>query len=89
MSMLPDHPDIARTLVTGYPVDVPVIHCDRCKAEMSGREKVYLYAGLWYCRKCFIDRIIATADMESFADALAGILEFGVTTVQEIIEEEG
>lgn len=70
---IPDHPEIACALATGYPhppKELPPVYCDECSHEMTGDEKVYDYDGEALCENCCRDRIMEDIDMETIARAL-------------------
>ena len=70
---IPDHPEIACALATGYPrppKELPPVYCDECSYEMTGDEKVYDYDGEALCENCCRDRIMEDIDMETIARAL-------------------
>ena len=70
---IPDHPEIACALATGYPhppKELPAVYCDECSHEMTGDEKVYDYDGEALCENCCRDRIMEDIDMETIARAL-------------------
>ncbi len=70
---IPDHPEIACALRTGYPQPPkePIeIHCDECGCHIDGSEKVYAYDGERICEKCCRDRITEDFDVEEIAKAL-------------------
>ena len=71
MDHIPDAPDIARTLRTGYP-DEPYFppECPRCGDPMDTE---YLIDGEWVCRECFeewLDELFSN-DPDRIADALS------------------
>lgn len=73
MPRLPDHPDIARVLDTGYPhlVKEPEpVYCTDCCLEMTGEDTVFIYDGEPCCENCFRDRIEEEFDMSYIAHAL-------------------
>ena len=71
MENIPDAPDIARTLRTGYP-DTPHFapECPRCGDAM---DTAYLIDGEWQCAECFEEWLdeLFTSDPARIADALS------------------
>ena len=70
MEQIPDAPDIARTLRTGYP-DTPHFppECPRCGDAM---DTAYLIDGEWQCAECFEEWLDEqfTTNADRIADAL-------------------
>lgn len=80
---IPDHPDIARTLLTGYPHESKSVKCADCEQEFSGDERIYISDGDSVCADCLKARILETYSIDDFADA------FGIwkTTACDYLEE--
>ena len=87
MCKIPEHPEIACALATGYP-ETPKerepVTCTDCGAELTGDDKVYDYDGDKLCDKCCRERIREEVDLETIAQAL-GII---VKSAEEYTEEE-
>lgn len=66
---VPDHPEIARTLATGYPRIFRTVYCTGCGAELSGGHKLYRYGGELLCGKCFRGQLLNNVDTEELAEA--------------------
>lgn len=66
---IPDHPDIARTLLTGYPHESKTVICADCEKELYGDEKIYISDGDTVCGDCLKKRILEDYDIDDFADA--------------------
>lgn len=73
---IPDHPEIANTLKTGYPRLLATITCASCHTEISGDRMLYNYGGVMLCEKCFVDHLLENEDANGFADA------FGIETIE-------
>lgn len=80
---IPDHPDIARTLLTGYPHESKGIICADCEKEMYGDEKVYISDGDTVCGDCLKERILEAYDIDDLADAF----DIRRSSVNEYLEE--
>lgn len=80
---IPDHPDIARTLLTGYPHESKGIICADCEKEMYGDEKVYISDGDTVCGDCLKERILEAYDIDDLADAF----DIRRASVNEYLEE--
>ena len=80
---IPDHPDIARTLLTGYPHESKGIVCTDCEKEMYGDEKVYISDGDTVCSDCLKERILEAYDIDDLADAF----DIRRSSVNEYLEE--
>ena len=80
---IPDHPDIARTLLTGYPHESKGLICADCEKEMYGDEKVYISDGDTVCGDCLKERILEAYDIDDLADAF----DIRRSSVSEYLEE--
>ena len=80
---IPDHPDIARTLLIGYPHESKGIICADCEKEMYGDEKVYISDGDTVCGDCLKERILEAYDIDDLADAF----DIRRSSVSEYLEE--
>lgn len=70
---IPDHPDIARALATGYPHPVKEpdpVNCTDCGLELTGEDTVFIYDGEPCCENCCRDRIEEEFDLSYIAKAL-------------------
>ena len=86
MLNIPDHPEIACALATGYPKppkEPDPIYCDECSCELSGDTRVYDYDGEKLCENCCRDRVMEDIDMSDIARALGIITK----SAEEIMEE--
>lgn len=73
---IPEHPQIARVLATGYPEPVSKpMNCVECGAEFNHFESVFLYDGDAICENCCRDRIMEDFNMEDIAKALQIIVQ--------------
>ena len=77
--MLPDHPEIARTLRTGYPYSLKSLFCADCGKELIN--KLYISDGDTLCENCTRERILANYDT---AD-LAAAFDIQQTTVEDYL----
>lgn len=78
MPTIPDHPEIACALATGYPKppkELDPIYCDECSHEMSGKDTVFIYNGENLCENCCRDRVMEDIDMTEIARALGIIMK--------------
>lgn len=80
---IPEHPDIARALRTGYPRPYKSVRCKDCQQEFSGGDQMYIDAGDIICGKCLKDRLL---DAYGIAD-LAAAFDIQGVTVEEYLEE--
>lgn len=57
---LPDHPEIARAMRTGYPYPAPAesLECTDCGADLVGDDEVYDWDTDLVCEDCFLDRLL-------------------------------
>jgi len=80
---LPDHPEIACALRTGYPRPLPPhVTCSDCGKELYGDDPVYTPDGETICEDCMEERI-QEMKMSDLADALG----IGRTTASDRLEE--
>lgn len=83
MTPIPDHPDIARTLRTGYPHPIRYIRCTCCDRIMTADQTVYRMDAEDLCAGCFVEAIL---DNHS-ADEFAQILDVRSCPVAAVLEE--
>ena len=83
---IPDAPDIARALRTGYPGPLPPqsIHCEYCNAELSSDDPVFSFDGDLVCDECFMKQL---QEQWSVTD-IASRLGFRVLTASRAAEEQ-
>lgn len=83
---IPDAPDIARALRTGYPGPLPPqsIHCEYCNKELTGEDSVFSYDGDLVCDCCFMDQL----QEDLLAEDIARKLGFRVLTASRAAEEQ-
>lgn len=70
---IPEHPEIARTLATGYPQpvkDPDPVNCTDCGLELDGEDTVFIYDGEPCCENCCRDRIEEEFDLSYIAERL-------------------
>lgn len=70
---IPEHPEIARTLATGYPYpakDPDPVNCTDCGMELEGEDTVFIYDGEPCCENCCRDRIEEEFDLSYIAERL-------------------
>jgi len=70
---IPDHPEIACALATGYPYpvkDPEPVNCTDCGLELTGEDTVFIYDGEPCCENCCRDRIEEEFDMSHIAKLL-------------------
>lgn len=80
---IPDHPEIARALRTGYPgLPQPHITCADCDRELYGDDLVYAPDGVMVCEDCMEARI-----QEMDTSELAAALGVTCTTAGSRLEE--
>lgn len=82
---IPDHPEIAMALATGYPHPVRehFIACCDCGAELSGADPVYDWDNDLVCESCCEKRIGENYFIKDIAEAL-GILCRDAVNCEEI-----
>ncbi|MBR4109337.1 MAG: hypothetical protein IKK41_03345 [Oscillospiraceae bacterium] len=80
---IPDHPDIARTLLTGCPREYKSVQCADCEKELYGDEKIYISDGDTVCGDCLKKRILEDYDIDVLADAF----DIRKTTADDYLEE--
>lgn len=80
---IPEHPDIAMALRTGYPHKCRSIQCADCGREFFGDAAMYISDGELVCGECLKDRILANY---SIAD-LAAAFDIAGSTVAEHLEQ--
>lgn len=72
MQQIPDHPQIASALETGYPSPVHesfVICCD-CEKQLTDDDTVYIWEGDNICDECLKERIEEKIPIQTIAEAL-------------------
>lgn len=80
---IPDRPDIARTLLTGYPHKSKFVKCADCEQEFSGDERIYISDGDAVCADCLKERLLEAYDIDDLADAF----DIRKTTAGDYLEE--
>lgn len=66
---VPDHPDVARALRTGYPRQYDHLMCADCGSEMTGSNRVYISDGDTVCGTCLTRRILENYSIDDLAEA--------------------
>lgn len=71
---IPDHPEIARALATGYPGPIHerpiVIPCSGCGAELAEDDLVYDWMGELICETCVKIRMEEDFSIQEIAEAM-------------------
>lgn len=68
---IPEHPEIARCLATGYPHPLrPDVTCCDCNKVLAGDDTVYIWDGEAVCDDCVRDRINESIDTQTLAECL-------------------
>lgn len=83
---IPDHPDVACALLTGYPrafESFKHIECEDCGHELYGDQKIYLHDGDIVCGTCLKKRILEAYSIDDLADAF----DIRRTTADDYINE--
>lgn len=91
MPDIPEHPDIASALQTGYPVRSRVAHCVTCMdcaKELTGADLVFDYDGDALCESCFLDRLTADLGAQDIAARMGFIVKDADTYKEEMEEED-
>lgn len=73
MQNIPDHPEIACALATGYPKpfkEPDPVCCSECGKELVGTDTVFDYDGESLCANCCINRITDNYEVSEIAQAL-------------------
>ena len=78
---IPEHPEIANTLRTGYPHRSRSVKCTDCQQAFCGNEKMYIDEGELVCGYCMKNRLL---DVHSIAD-LAEAFDIQGTTVSDYL----
>lgn len=79
---IPDHPEIACALRTGYPRPLPPhIKCAECEIELTGESPVYEVDGRRLCEDCF-ESYIDDMPLEDLAEKLG----YNHTTAESLLE---
>ena len=79
--MLPDHPEIARTLRTGYPYPLKTLFCADCGCELTG--DIFISDGDVICADCLKERLLESYSIDDLADAF----DIQKTTASDYLEE--
>ena len=82
---IPDHPQVANALITGYPEPRRCVRCADCGQEYSGIHRIYIDGGDTLCGNCLMARLMDNLTTDEFADAL-GIRK---TSAGDYLEEQG
>lgn len=85
MYSIPDHPDIARALSTGYGRAFRAVRCTSCRAEFTGDSPLYNYYGDILCRTCFRRSLLDDKNTDELADAF----NIDKTTAFDVLERIG
>ena len=80
---IPDHPEIACTLLTGYPRDHKGVLCVDCEQEFYGDERIYISDGDTVCADCLKERLLEAYSIDDLADAF----DIRKTTVGDYFDE--
>lgn len=80
---IPDHPDIARTLLTGHPHESKSVKCADCEQEFYGDERIYICDGDTVCADCLKERLLEAYSIDDLADAF----DIRKTTAGDYLEE--
>lgn len=80
---IPEHPEIARTLRTGYPRSCKDVQCKDCGSAMSGTHRIYVDNGDVLCGSCLKIRIHDEHTVDDLADAF----DIRKTTAGDYLEE--
>lgn len=90
MRGIPDHPDIANALRTGYPYgdDRPEIVCEDCGDSLISTERVYFFDGEPVCEKCALERIEEQFSIHDIADKLGITSKTVADYAEELSENE-
>lgn len=69
---IPDHPEIARCLETGYPnlPNTKAIRCDDCEKDMDDNDTLYIWEGRHICGECLKECIEEAYPIETLAEEL-------------------
>ena len=78
---IPDHPEIACALRTGYPREYKSVQCADCQQEFSGDQEMYISDGDVVCGDCLKERLL---DAHGIAD-LAAAFDIAGTTVSDYL----
>ena len=73
MMTLPDCPEIAHTLATGYPHDYDVPTCARCGCDFD--RNAYEYHDEYYCKDCMsgiVEDAISNTDFDELVEFIGG-----------------
>ena len=75
MNRTPEHPDVARALLTGYPHKVKTLECLDCGKDFSGDAQLYNWDGDLICGDCLRERLLENFSNHEFAEA------FGISCI--------
>lgn len=81
---IPDHPEIAYALRTGYPKPVKFVKCADCGEEFTGDHRMYISDGDLVCGNCLWNRIEENYDSDDLAEAF----DIERTTAGSYVEEQ-
>ena len=81
---IPEHPEIAQALRTGYPRPCRSVKCADCEQEFYGSDQMYNYEGELVCGCCMKDRLL---DDQGIAD-LAEAFDIAGTTAEAYLAEQ-
>ena len=80
--MFPNHPDIERTLRTGYPYPIKPLFCVDCGCELTG--DIFISDGDVICEGCTRDRILSNYNTAG----LAAVFDIQQTTVENYLRNQ-
>ena len=80
---IPDHPDVARALLTGQPHESKSVKCSDCEQEFYGDKRIYICDGGTVCGNCLKERILESYSIDDLADAF----DIRKTTVGDYLNE--
>lgn len=80
---IPDHPEIAHALRTGFPRPYKSVKCTDCEQECYGDEKMYISDSEPVCSKCLRNRLLEDYDIDDLAD----VFDIKKTTAYDYLTE--
>lgn len=80
---IPEHPEIAMALRTGYPHKCSSVQCADCGRELFGDAELYESSGDLICGECLKSRLLTNYSIADFAAAF----DIAGTTVAEHLEQ--